>query len=75
MTPALAEDVDTVEAKRTAANPRSAALLPSLPLSSFVSEALACWALIIGNLAGDNATEEVVEEASFQLESDDPEMA
>lgn len=73
MTPALEDELEAAAAKRVAVKQSSAALLPSLPLDSFDSETLACWALITGNLwpcTTGYATEGV--EASFALSSDDP---
>lgn len=76
MMPASAGEVAAAVAKRAAARPTSAALLPSLVASSR-SPARACWALITGNL-GDEAeacAREDGAEMSFELESDAPESA
>lgn len=76
MIPALADEVAAAVVKRAAARPRSAALLPSIPLTSFGSAARTCWALITGNF-GLKAEVDAVDAIgmSFKVDSDAPERA
>ena len=76
MIPALADEVAATVVKRAAARPRSAALLPSAPLTSFGSAARTCWALITGSFGLENEVDAVDDTGmSFKLDSDAPERA